>query len=77
LAIAFGAMAATVVMWRGAEYFKAKRDHAASDDYTNLLVQLMTHEERQALRSRLINNAANDGEILAPEEAVEKQHSAS
>lgn len=67
LGIAFGAAIASLSMWQGSETSKAKRDHQLldADASTNLLLQLMTDEERRAVRSRLINSAANDGEIIA------------
>lgn len=75
LFIALGALSSTVVLLRGPEYSKAKRDNAASDDYSNLLLQLMSDDEKKALRSRLINNVATDGEIFAPDDVdMEKEH---
>jgi hypothetical protein len=78
LFVSVGALSSTVALLRAAEVFKAKRELSTSDDYSNLLVHLMTEDERRALRSRLINNVADDGEILnAKEVSSEKAHSAS
>ena len=77
MSIAFGATVATLAMLGATDSSKAKRNHQtnAGDDYSNLLVQLMTDEERQTMRTRLINNVSNDGELFPPTEApTEKQN---
>ena len=76
LGIILGAIIATVVILNGADFGKMKRQNQSDtgDAYSNLLLQLMTDEERQSMRQRLINNVANDGELFSPDEAeAEKQ----
>lgn len=65
LVLVMGAIKGTEIMWTGDESHKAKREDqiGASDAYSNLLIQLMTEEERQTMRARLINTVANDGEL--------------
>lgn len=77
LGIILGATIATVALLNGADFGKSKRDNqsGSADAYSNLLLQLMTDEERQAMRQRLINNVSNDGELFSPDEAeAEKQY---
>lgn len=75
--IVCGATVASMVLLGGADFSKSKRKatDGTADAYSNLLLQLMTDEERQTMRKRLINNVANDGELFpANEEQTASQH---